>query len=150
MYFYFKYFVVRLRECWNQWDHVGVSQLPAAQSSPSQGRLHYWIKARFKGSQRDVVYLGWPISALVYAGEGVGVLLANKYSCARPNKLWRSNSIFNLLSCPLRRIWLQVVSIDWPSLKSGERRLWNNYTHPLCYVSPFNDSASASLIAIGN
>ncbi len=59
-----------------------------------------------RGSQRDVVYLGGPLtnSALVYepkcGGEGGCGISANDYSCVRtwsPNKLWRSNSIFRLL-----------------------------------------------------
>ncbi len=54
-----------------------------------------------RGLQRDVVYLGWPI-ALVYepkcGGRG-GVAGSQPMSTAvhqEPNKLWTSNSIFNL------------------------------------------------------
>jgi hypothetical protein len=63
-----------------------------------------------RGSLRDVVYLGWPIapsymSPNVGGGGGcVGLrsLSQNEYNCAHhvkwsPNKLWRSNSIFDLV-----------------------------------------------------
>ncbi len=69
-----------------------VASHPPAQLSSSISR----------GSQRDVVYLVWPIGAIVYepkcGGKG-GVAGPQPMSTAvhrSPNKLWRSNSIFNL------------------------------------------------------
>ncbi len=57
-----------------------------------------------RGSQRDVVYLGWPIATLVtepkWGAWGRCGVSANEYCWAHhvtwsPNKLWRSNSVFN-------------------------------------------------------
>ncbi len=58
-----------------------------------------------RGLQRDVVYLGWPIAPSYMRqmrGEwGSCGVSANEYSCAQdPNKLWRSNSLFNLWQAP--------------------------------------------------
>ncbi len=63
----------------------------------------------FRGSQRDVVYYGWPIAPSYMSsnagGRGWGGLRGHSQSiqlwhnahCTwSPNKLWRSNSIFNL------------------------------------------------------
>ena len=58
----------------------------------------------YRGLQGDVVYLSWPIAPLVFepkCGGGRCGVSANENSCAHhvtwsPNKLWRSNSIFNL------------------------------------------------------
>jgi hypothetical protein len=68
----------------------------------------WWVIPR--GSQRDVVYLSWPMAPLVFmrpnAGEGGRCEVpANENSCTHhvtwsPNKLWRSNSILNLWSFP--------------------------------------------------
>ncbi len=46
------------------------------------------------GSQRNVAYLGWPIAG----GGGGGGLLSQwvQLYTWSPNKIWRSNSIFNL------------------------------------------------------
>ncbi len=57
------------------------------------------------GVYKDVVYLGWPIAPSYTSpnadGGGSCGVSANEYSCVHhvtwsPNKLWRSNSIFNL------------------------------------------------------
>ncbi len=52
------------------------------------------------GLQKDVFYLGWPTASSYMspnAGGGGGCgASANEYSCTQgPNKLWRSNAIFN-------------------------------------------------------
>jgi hypothetical protein len=58
-------------------------------------------RQKTRGLQRDVVYLGWPIAPSYMstdAREG-GVVGSQPISTAvhrSPNKLWRSNSIFNL------------------------------------------------------
>jgi hypothetical protein len=79
--------LVRLISQWNS-DTRGKSELP-------------WITRR--GLQRDVVYLGWPIAPLYMSpnkgGGGSCGVSANETAVHRsPNKLWRSNSIFNLWS----------------------------------------------------
>ncbi len=55
-----------------------------------------------RGLQRDVVYLGGPIApSYMSPNAGDCGFSANEYSCAvhrSPNKLWRSNSIFNPMS----------------------------------------------------
>ncbi len=60
-----------------------------------------------RGSQRDVVYLGWPIASSLMSPNaggwggfgGVGGHSQWVQLCTRsPNKLWRSNSIINLWS----------------------------------------------------
>ncbi len=57
-----------------------------------------------RGSQRDVVYPGWPIaSSYMSPNAGGGVAESQQMSTAvhctwSPNKLWRSNSVFNLCS----------------------------------------------------
>jgi hypothetical protein len=57
---------------------------------------------RIRGQQRDVVYLGLTNSALVYEpkcgarGGGVRGLILCTAVHRSPNKLWRSNYIFNL------------------------------------------------------
>ncbi len=58
-----------------------------------------------RGLQRDVVYLSWPIvPSYMSPNAGGGVSGSQRMSTAvhmftwSPNKLWRSNSIFNL--CP--------------------------------------------------
>ncbi len=60
-------------------------------------------------TKRNVVYLGWPIAPLVYEPKcgGGGVTGYRQMSTAEhrsPNKLWRSNSIFNLWCFFLNRI----------------------------------------------
>ncbi len=79
---------------------------------------------RTRGSQWDVVYLGWPIapsymSPNAEGGESCGVS-ANEYSCTQEPiyKLWRSNSIFNLwreLSrlCPETSVKLYVHDLGF-------------------------------------
>jgi hypothetical protein len=73
-------------------------------------------------TKKDVVYLGWPLAL------GCGIS-ANEYSCAQhctysPNKLWRSDSIFNLCANTWRlrpRCVVSTMSV------SGSRKLrfWN-------------------------
>ncbi len=63
-----------------------------------------WHSVYSRGLQRDVVYLGWPIAPLVFGpkcggGGGGGVARSQPMTTAvhrSPNKLWRSNCIFNL------------------------------------------------------
>ncbi len=57
-------------------------------------RLTDWFDV-IRVSQKDVVYLGWPI-APSYMGQNA----TNEYSCMctwSPNKLWRSNSISDVM-----------------------------------------------------
>ncbi len=70
-----------------------------------------------RGSQRDVVDLVWPIASSYLspnAGEGGGLRALSQWvqlcTCS-PNKLWRSNSIFNLwFSLTRRSLWYQVCA----------------------------------------
>ncbi len=72
--------------------------------SSSQQSQSIWLLNKshtVRGSQRDVVYLGWP-NVLVHepkcrGGGGLRGLSQWVQLCTwSPNKLWRSNSIFNL------------------------------------------------------
>ncbi len=73
-----------------------------------------------RGLQGDVVYLSWPIAPLVYepkCGGGGCRTSANENSCAHhvtwsPNKLWRSNSLFNLFyKLSLIYCWERTISL---------------------------------------
>jgi hypothetical protein len=89
-----------------------------------------------KGSQRDVVYLGWPIAPSYMspnAGGGGCVVSANQNSCVHhvtwsSNKLQRSNSIFNL--------WLFLSGVYWCllflpiDLTTWSTRGWERRTGP--------------------
>ncbi len=71
---------------------------------PSELSMHL-IYSRYRGLQGDVVYLSWPIApsyTSLNTGEGAELRGLSQweqlctYVTWRPNKLWRSNSIFNL------------------------------------------------------
>ncbi len=86
-----------------------------------------------RGSQRDVVYLGWPMAPAYMSpnagGEGgiagsqpmssIWALCAQLYSVQlytwSPNKLWRYNSIFDLwlsfsMRCPVKSVLYHALS----------------------------------------
>ncbi len=75
-----------------------------------------------QGFKRDVVYLSWPTApsymspnAGVGWGGGVCGVSSNEYSTAvhrSPNKLWRSNSVFNLLYW-----YIPVTKTDVPKMR---------------------------------
>jgi hypothetical protein len=61
-----------------------------------------------RGLQRDVVYLGWPIAPSYEpncggrgGAAGFQPMRTNVYKTWSPNKLWRSNSKFNLFNFPV-------------------------------------------------
>jgi hypothetical protein len=59
------------------------------------------VTVRIRGLQRDVVYLGWPIAPSQMSPNAGGVRGLSQWvqvGTWSPNKLWRSNSIFNLWS----------------------------------------------------
>jgi hypothetical protein len=66
--------------------------------------LVWFLLLGTRGFQRDVVYVGWPIASSYMspnAGGGSCGVSANEYNSTvhrSPNKLWRSNSIFNLFN----------------------------------------------------
>ncbi len=71
--------------------------LPLPPAPPSAPPPSSWLPIEIlycRGSQRDVVYLGWPI-ARAQMLEG-GLSQWAQLCTWSPNKLWRSNSIFNL------------------------------------------------------
>ncbi len=69
-----------------------------------------------RGLQRDVVYLGWPMAPSYMspnAGRGNwGSQPMNTAVHRSPNKLWRSNSIFNCVD-------FELLHADWQSVKWG-------------------------------
>ncbi len=76
-----------------------------------------WVK----GSERDVVYLSWPIApSYMSPNAGGGEDPANEYSCVvctwSPKKLWRSNSIFNL--CLEYRTERKLAKYWWSYIRS--------------------------------
>ncbi len=82
--------------------------------------MHCWNWLQTGGLQRDVVFLCWPIapSYMSPSARGGGVAGSQPISTAvhrSPNKLWRSNSIFNLW---LQRIRVLVWLEDYHSLKA--------------------------------
>jgi hypothetical protein len=104
----------------------------------------------------DVVYLSWPIAALVYEPKCGGGVSANENSCAhhvtwKPNKLWRSNSIFNLclrqlLKSTAKMLFCTLYSIVWRVRKeaiggSGPCGYWKIHNCP----NLFADEALISL-----
>ncbi len=87
--------------------------------------LYYFIRRLFmagRGLQTDVVYLGWPIAPSYMspnAGEGGGELRSLSQwvqLCTwSPNKLWRSNSIFNLWFMKIFWICTYTLTVSVPS-----------------------------------
>ncbi len=62
-------------------------------------KISWHCPFKYKVMLRAVVYLGWPIAPSYMSPNagGVGGVSANEHSVHRSsNKLWRSNSIFNL------------------------------------------------------
>ncbi len=78
-----------------------------------------------RGLQRDVVYLGWPIASSYMSpnwGEGGGrVQGLSQWVPLSPNKLWRSNSIFNLWKRQKEDVTWSRVFCEWdPSIARGQ------------------------------
>ncbi len=62
-----------------------------------------------RGSQRDAVYLGWPIPPSYMSPNAGGVVAGSQPTWVQlctwsPNKHWRSNSIFNLWLTPTQSL----------------------------------------------
>ena len=98
-------------------------------SQPLRGR-DFYIDAR--GLQRDVVYLGWPIAPSSISPKGGwrgGCAGSQPMSTAvhrSPNKLWRSNSIYNLWFTLLTSPELPDVIHENPRDESNCSSCWHH------------------------
>jgi hypothetical protein len=107
-----------------------------------------YCESVIRGLQRDVVYRGWPIAPSYMspnAGGVGGVAGFQPMSTAvhrSPNKLWRSNSIFNLWLCCRKLATLEADANRGNERADGaEKKIrWQNIfteRHPRFFISYF-------------